>query len=73
MQATDIERNFTVYLPEKRVVLFGLIEQTRSENVRDQKEQHQQPDRHAEQPGDQVFAHVVVLVAATPWAPRRLH
>ncbi|MCA8117812.1 hypothetical protein LGN07_03720 [Burkholderia cepacia] len=30
-----------------------------SEHVRDQKEQHQQPDRHAEQPGDQVFAHVV--------------
>ncbi|WP_321966175.1 hypothetical protein [Burkholderia cepacia] len=30
-----------------------------SEYVRDQKEQHQQPDRHAEQPGDQVFAHVV--------------
>jgi hypothetical protein len=27
MQATDAERNFMVYLPEKRVVLFGSIEQ----------------------------------------------
>jgi hypothetical protein len=43
-----------------------------SEDVRDQIEQHQQPERHAEQPGDQVFAHVVVLLAATPSAPRRV-
>ncbi|WP_175219199.1 MULTISPECIES: hypothetical protein [Burkholderia] len=72
MQAADIERNFIGHLPEKRVALFVLVEPAWSEDVRDQIEQHQQPDRHAEQPGDQVFAHVAVLVAATPSAPRRL-
>ncbi|MGD3830787.1 hypothetical protein QT617_22570, partial [Xanthomonas citri pv. citri] len=40
--------------------------------MRDQKKQHQQPDRYAEQPCDQIFAHVVVLlVAATRRASRR--
>ncbi|WP_143750987.1 hypothetical protein [Burkholderia sp. HI2714] len=68
-----MERNFIGHLPEKRVVLFGFIARTRSEDVRDQIEQQQQPDRHAEQPGDQVFTHVVVLMAATPLAPRRLY
>ncbi|CAG9253134.1 hypothetical protein BDI4_380006 [Burkholderia diffusa] len=55
----------------RRPVCIGWTPRS-SEQVRDQIEQHQHAERYAEQPCDQIFAHVVVLrVAATQDASRR--